>query len=121
MAKRCMVGSLVRQQMDSSKCGTLGQKSVSQHSMDTTIRYGAMIRVLLLTSAWQQVWALTVSRDNKTIVSGAADSVVTFSEDCSEEQDAARESARAELVLKYVMSSLVMSLSLKRVVGNKTS
>jgi U3 small nucleolar RNA-associated protein 13 len=43
-----------------------------------------------------------VSRDNRTIISGAADSVVTFWEDCSEEQEAARESARAELVLKYV-------------------
>ncbi|KAI9445056.1 U3 small nucleolar RNA-associated protein [Lactarius indigo] len=41
-----------------------------------------------------KVWALTVSRDSKTIVSGAADSIVT------EEQDAARETARAELVLK---------------------
>ncbi|KAH9004299.1 U3 small nucleolar RNA-associated protein [Lactarius hatsudake] len=47
-----------------------------------------------------KVWALTVSRDNKTIVSGAADSVVTFWEDCSEELDATRETARAELVLK---------------------
>ncbi|KAI0274797.1 WD40 repeat-like protein [Gloeopeniophorella convolvens] len=47
-----------------------------------------------------KVWALTISRDNKTIVSGAADSVVTFWEDCTEEQDAARESARTELVLK---------------------
>ena len=62
-----------------------------------------MIPILPLTHASQQVWALTVSRDNKTIISGAADSVVTFWEDCSEEQDAARETARAELVLKCVM------------------
>ena len=50
----------------------------------------------------QQVWALTVSRDSKTIISGAADSVITFWEDCTEEQEAAVESARAELVLKCV-------------------
>jgi U3 small nucleolar RNA-associated protein 13 len=49
-----------------------------------------------------KVWALTVSRDNQTIISGAADSVVTFWEDCTEEQEAARQSVRAELVLKYV-------------------
>lgn len=71
-----------------------------------------MVLILLLTHASQQVWALIVSRDNKTIVSGAADSVVTFWEDCSEEQDAARETARAELVLKYVMCFLVASLTL---------
>ncbi|KAH9982630.1 quinon protein alcohol dehydrogenase-like superfamily [Lactifluus volemus] len=47
-----------------------------------------------------KVWALIVSRDNKTIISGAADSMVTFWEDCTEEQEAARESARAEVVLK---------------------
>jgi hypothetical protein len=59
----------------------------------------------------QQVWALTVSRDNKTIISGAADSVITFWEDCTEEQEAAREAARAELVLKYVpVSSLCLCL-----------
>jgi U3 small nucleolar RNA-associated protein 13 len=71
-----------------------------------------VVLILLLTHASQQVWALIVSRDNKTIVSGAADSVVTFWEDCSEEQDAARETARAELVLKYVMCFLVASLTL---------
>ncbi|KAI9512888.1 WD40 repeat-like protein [Russula earlei] len=47
-----------------------------------------------------KVWALTVSQDNKTIISGAADSVITFWEDCTEEQEAAREVARSELVLK---------------------
>ena len=43
-----------------------------------------------------------MSRDNKSIISGAADSVITFWEDCTEEQEAATESARAELVLKCV-------------------
>jgi len=47
-----------------------------------------------------KVWALTVSRDSKTIISGAADSVITFWQDCTEEQEAAKESARAEFVLK---------------------
>jgi U3 small nucleolar RNA-associated protein 13 len=50
----------------------------------------------------RQVWALTVSRDSKTIISGAADSVITFWEDCTEEQEAAIESSRAELVLRCV-------------------
>ena len=68
--------------------------------------------ILLLTHVSPQVWALTVSRDNKTIVSGAADSVVTFWEDCSAEQDAARETARAELVLKCVMCFLVVYLTM---------
>ncbi|KAI0313438.1 WD40 repeat-like protein [Amylostereum chailletii] len=47
-----------------------------------------------------KVWALAVSRDARTIVSGAADSAVIFWEDCTEEQDAHREAARADLVLK---------------------
>lgn len=49
-----------------------------------------------------QVWALSVSSDERTIVSGAADSVVTFWEDCTEEQEAEKENKRADLVLKYV-------------------
>ena len=49
-----------------------------------------------------------MSRDNKTIISGAADSVVTFWEDCTEEQEAARESARTELVLKYVLVASIL-------------
>jgi hypothetical protein len=44
-----------------------------------------------------------VSKDSKTIISGAADSVITFWEDCTEEQETAIESARAELVLKCVL------------------
>ena len=47
-----------------------------------------------------QVWALTVSTDESMIVSGAADSVVTFWQDCSEEQQAEKDSQRAELVQK---------------------
>ncbi|KAA1467886.1 WD40 repeat-like protein [Dentipellis sp. KUC8613] len=47
-----------------------------------------------------KVWALAVSADGKRIVSGAADSVVTFWEDCTEEEDKKREEARAEMALK---------------------
>lgn len=47
-----------------------------------------------------QVWALAVSTDEQTIVSGAADSVVTFWQDCSEEEVLKKETKRAEMVLK---------------------
>jgi U3 small nucleolar RNA-associated protein 13 len=47
-----------------------------------------------------QVWALAVSNDERTIVSGAADSVVTFWEDCTEENEQAKEAERADMVLK---------------------
>ena len=46
------------------------------------------------------MWALAVSTDEQTIVSGAADSVVTFWEDCTEEQEEEKESKRADLVQK---------------------
>jgi len=41
-----------------------------------------------------------VSSDEKTIVSGAADSVVTFWKDCTEEDEAEKEAKRTEMVLK---------------------
>jgi WD40 repeat protein len=90
--------------MASSKYGTLGRKNASPLLMDTTIRCVKCELLLARTDLHnqQQVWALTVSRDSKTIISGAADSVITFWEDCTEEQEAAIESARAELVLKCV-------------------
>jgi len=47
-----------------------------------------------------QVWALAVSRDERTIVSGAADSVVTFWEDCTEEAETEKEEKRADMALK---------------------
>lgn len=49
-----------------------------------------------------QVWALAVSSDERTVVSGAADSVVTFWEDCTEEQAQEKEEKRADMVLKCV-------------------
>ncbi|KZT27711.1 U3 small nucleolar RNA-associated protein [Neolentinus lepideus HHB14362 ss-1] len=48
----------------------------------------------------EKVWALAVSKDARTIVSGAADSLLTFWEDCTEEIEAEKESKRAEQVLK---------------------
>lgn len=53
-----------------------------------------------------QVWALAVSKDESTIVSGAADSVVTFWQDCTEEKELEKESKRAELVQKYALYAL---------------
>ena len=53
-----------------------------------------------------QVWALAVSSDESTIVSGAADSVVTFWQDYTEEQQVEKETQRAELVQKYVSPSI---------------
>jgi U3 small nucleolar RNA-associated protein 13 len=45
-----------------------------------------------------------VSKDASTIVSGAADSVVNFWEDCTAEQEAKVEEERTAMVLKYVFS-----------------
>lgn len=59
-----------------------------------------------------KVWALAISTDESIIVSGAADSVVTFWEDCTEEQELEKESKRAEMVEKYavfISSSLYVS------------
>lgn len=47
-----------------------------------------------------KVWALTVSRDEKTIVSAAADSVITFWEDSTEKKEMEKEGQRAELASK---------------------
>ena len=52
-----------------------------------------------------QVWALAVSSDESTVVSGAADSVVTFWQDCTEEQESEKQTQRAALVEKYVAPS----------------
>ena len=58
-----------------------------------------------LTKIISKVWALVVSPDNKTIVSGAADSVVTFWEDSTETEAAEKESKRTEMIVKYVQLS----------------
>lgn len=50
-----------------------------------------------------KIWALAISKDESTIISGAADSVVTFWTDCTEEIQIEKENARAELILKYVV------------------
>jgi hypothetical protein len=46
----------------------------------------------------RQVWALAISTDERTIVSGAADSVVTFWEDCTEALEKEKEVKRADMV-----------------------
>jgi U3 small nucleolar RNA-associated protein 13 len=43
---------------------------------------------------------LAVSADENTIVTGAADSVVTFWEDCTEEDEVVKETKRTEMALK---------------------
>jgi len=47
-----------------------------------------------------KVWALAVSNNEKTIVSGAADSVITFWEDYTEKKEEEKERRRVELVSK---------------------
>lgn len=61
-----------------------------------------MVRSLPHTDRLSQVWALAVSKDEKTIVSGAADSVITFWEDSTEKKEIEKESRRVELVSKFV-------------------
>jgi U3 small nucleolar RNA-associated protein 13 len=46
------------------------------------------------------VWALAISTDERTIVSGAADSVATFWEDCTAEQEEENEKKRIDTVQK---------------------
>lgn len=52
-----------------------------------------------LTLLWQ-VWALSVSSDEKRIISGAGDSIVTVWKDVTVEEVAEREKERTALVLK---------------------
>ena len=54
-----------------------------------------------------------MSSDERTIVSGAADSVVTFWEDCTEEQQQEKETKRAEMVLKFVSHLVLFQYPLK--------
>jgi U3 small nucleolar RNA-associated protein 13 len=49
-----------------------------------------------------QIWALTVSEDERTIISGAADSKVVFWDDVTEQEERERVEQAAELVLKFV-------------------
>jgi U3 small nucleolar RNA-associated protein 13 len=57
-----------------------------------------------------------VSHDERTVVSAAADSVITFWQDCTEEQEEEKETKRADLVLKwaaffYVFGSKITTLA----------
>ena len=48
------------------------------------------------------MWALALSKDERTIVTGAADSVLTFWTDNTEAEQREKEVKRADLILKYV-------------------
>jgi U3 small nucleolar RNA-associated protein 13 len=48
------------------------------------------------------VWALAVSQDEKTVVTAAADSVVTFWADSTETEQREKEEKREEYVAKFV-------------------
>lgn len=57
------------------------------------------------------MWALAISADEQTIVSGAADSVVTFWTNCTEEVEEEKEAKRVDMVLKSVDISLTSTAS----------
>lgn len=74
---------------------------VTMDNHEDKVRSCMIFRLVpMLLSNRTKVWALAVSTDEKTIISGAADSVVTFWEDCTEEQEKEKESKRTELVQK---------------------
>jgi hypothetical protein len=49
-----------------------------------------------------QIWALSVTADEKKIVSGAGDSIITIWEDVTAEKVAERENERTAMALQYV-------------------
>lgn len=53
-------------------------------------------------SLHSKVWALTVSKDESTVVSGGADSFVTFWEDSTEEIERENETKREEVAQRFV-------------------
>jgi U3 small nucleolar RNA-associated protein 13 len=63
-----------------------------------------------------KIWALAVSEDEKTIVSGAADSVVTFWGDCTEVDEKEKVEKLEKLVAKlvYLSFSLVGTFAVLR-------
>jgi U3 small nucleolar RNA-associated protein 13 len=54
-----------------------------------------------------KVWALAISADEQTIVSGAADSVVTFWQDCTDEQEIEKFTKKADMVQKSARFSII--------------
>lgn len=63
---------------------------------------------------FEQVWALAISADEKTIVSAGADSVITFWQDCTELEEEEKLTAKTELVLKCVYCTYTDVTSLSR-------
>jgi U3 small nucleolar RNA-associated protein 13 len=49
------------------------------------------------------VWALAVSQDEKTVVTAAADSVVTFWADSTEAEQKEKDEKREEYVAKWII------------------
>lgn len=49
-----------------------------------------------------KIWALAISEDEQTIVSGAADSVVTFWSDCTQTDEREKVNKLESIILKYV-------------------
>lgn len=47
-----------------------------------------------------KVWALTINKDERLVVSGGADSVITFWKDCTEEKVLEKLALKEEAVLK---------------------
>lgn len=58
----------------------------------------------------EKIWALTSSKDEKLLLSGGADSVITFWEDVTREQEELKETEAEELILKYVRAFVQPSL-----------
>jgi U3 small nucleolar RNA-associated protein 13 len=50
-----------------------------------------------------KIWALAISEDEQTIVSGAADSVVTFWSDCTQTDEREKVNKLESTILKYVL------------------
>ena len=53
----------------------------------------------------EKVWALAISKDEKTIISGAADSVVTIWQDVTVEQEEEKAAKEDALIMKCVPDS----------------
>ena len=65
-----------------------------------TDKVSSVVNIVLILSN-SQVWALAVSSDESTIVTGGADSVITFWKDCTKEVEQEKEEKRVQIVQKY--------------------
>lgn len=65
-----------------------------------------------------KVWALALSEDEKTIVSGAADSIVTFWTDCTAADEEEKIQLKEKEIVKYVFCFPILFFSLHRKADN---